>query len=113
MKGFVLAVLAGSRPVNPRLHGNGNPDLNIYGCVYNARGAVVRIYFGQTEYQRFLHIMIKYSAALAGPALMYAYRQILTLAGERMAVTGLFFATACMQALESYVPAGLVPVRKP
>lgn len=71
--------------------------------------AVIRIPFGQTEYQRFLHIMIKYSA-LAGPALMNAYRRILTLAGERMVVTGLFFATACMQALQSYVPAGLVPV---
>ena len=57
--------------------------------------------------------MIKYSAALAGPVLMYAYRQILTLAGELMVVTGLLFATARMQALESYVSAGLVPVRKP
>ena len=57
--------------------------------------------------------MIKYSAALTGPVLMYAYRQILTLAGELMVVTGLLFATARVQALESYVSAGLVPVRKP
>ena len=112
MKGLALAMLAGSRPVHSRLVGNGNPEQNVYGCVYNARGTVIRIYFGQTEYRRFVYAMIKYSATLTGPALMHAYRQILTNAGERMTVIGLYFATACMQSLEAYVPAGAVPVPK-